>query len=312
MADVVVSEFMDEHALAPLCERYSVLYDPKLVSEPSSLAAALFSARGLIVRNRTQVRAPLLEGAPHLQVIGRLGVGLDNIDVDACAAKGIRVCPASGANDTSVAEYVICTAMMLLRGCYLGSAQVFTGKWPRDAFTGRDFGGSVLGLIGFGATARATARRASALGAEVLGFDPNVSPIDPSWVETGAECVSLDDILSNADVVSVHVPLLPATKNLLNAEALSRMKKGAILINAARGGVVDEDALSSELRSGKLAGAALDVFAAEPLDARSGRRFEGIPNLILTPHIAGVTHESNIRVSRITVQNVLKALEGRA
>lgn len=312
MAEIVIPEFIDEQALAPLRERFEVLYDPKLVGQPDQLAEALSTAVSLIVRNRTQVRGALLDSAPRLKVVGRLGVGLDNIDLDACTARNIQVCPATGANDGAVAEYVICTAMMLLRGSYLGSARVASGDWPREAFSGREFAGSVLGLIGFGATARAVARRARALGANVIGYDSNIPASDPIWADLGCEPREFEAVIADADVLSLHIPLTPATRNLFGAEALARMKAGAVLINTARGGIVDEDALLERLNARDIAGAALDVFADEPLDARSGHRFMNVPNLILTPHIAGVTRESNVRVSRVTVENVLKALDNQA
>lgn len=307
MADIVVSEFMDEAALEAARSLYDVLYEPGLVDDMDTLLAEVANAKALIVRNRTQVRGALLEAATHLKVVGRLGVGLDNIDMDACAAKGIAVHPASGANDLSVAEYVITNALVLLRGAYLSTADVAAGEWPRGRLMGREISGKILGLVGYGAIARETAQRAIALGMKIIGFDPFLQPGDARWGDT--EKVSLEDLLSRADVVSLHVPLTDETKNLIDETALKSMKPDAILINAARGGVVDEAALAAALRQGHLGGAALDVFETEPVSAQAGAKFVDIPNLILTPHIAGVTDESNIRVSEVTVANVLSVLQ---
>lgn len=307
MADIIVSEFMDEAALEAARSLYDVLYEPGLVDDMDALLAEVANAKALIVRNRTQVRGALLEAATHLKVVGRLGVGLDNIDMEACAAKGIAVHPASGANDLSVAEYVITNAMVLLRGAYLSTADVVSGEWPRGRLMGREISGKILGLVGYGAIARETAQRAKALGMDIIGFDPFLQQGDSRWGAT--EKVSLEDLLSRADVVSLHVPLTDDTKNLINETALKSMKPDAILINAARGGVVDEAALAAALRQGHLGGAALDVFETEPVSAQAGAKFADIPNLILTPHIAGVTDESNIRVSEVTVANVLSVLQ---
>lgn len=307
MADIVVSEFMDEAALEAARSLYDVLYEPGLVDDADALLAEIASAKALIVRNRTQVRGLLLEAATQLKVVGRLGVGLDNIDMEACAASGIVVHPASGANDLSVAEYVITNAMVLLRGAYLSTADVVSGEWPRGRLMGREISGKTLGLVGYGAIARETAMRAKSLGMDIIGFDPFLQQGDPQWGDT--EKVSLEVLLARADVVSLHVPLTSETKNLINEAALKTMKPDAILINAARGGVVDEAALASVLRQGHLAGAALDVFETEPVSAKAGAKFAAIPNLILTPHIAGVTDESNVRVSEVTVANVLSVLQ---
>lgn len=307
MADIVVSEFMDEAALEAARSLYDVLYEPGLVDDMDTLLAEVANAKALIVRNRTQVRGALLEAATHLKVVGRLGVGLDNIDMDACAAKGIAVHPASGANDLSVAEYVITNALVLLRGAYLSTADVVAGEWPRGRLMGREISGKTLGLVGYGAIARETAQRAKALGMNIVGFDPFLQQGDAQWGDT--EKVSLEGLLSRADVVSLHVPLTDKTKNLIDETALKSMKPDAILINAARGGVVDEAALAAALRQGHLGGAALDVFETEPVSAQAGATFADIPNLILTPHIAGVTDESNIRVSEVTVANVLSVLQ---
>jgi (S)-sulfolactate dehydrogenase len=314
MPKVVISEFMDEAAIAAELAGFETLYDPGLVDRPEALAAALAGADALIVRNRTQVRGALLDAARDLKVVGRLGVGLDNIDGAACQARGIAVYPATGANDGAVAEYVIGTAMLLLRGAYGASAAVAAGTWPRNALMGREIGGKRLGLVGFGAIARETARRAAALGMEIAAHDPFVAPGDAAWSPDHgpvARVADLDALVAGSDVLSLHVPLTDGTRNLIGAAAIARMPRGAVLINAARGGVVDEAALAAALRAGHLGGAALDVFDREPLDAAAGAVFAEVPNLVLTPHIAGVTQESNVRVSAVTARAVRRHLTER-
>ncbi|GEM99228.1 (S)-sulfolactate dehydrogenase [Methylobacterium sp. PvP062] len=313
MPKVIISEFMDEAAIAAELAGLDVVYDPGLVDRPEDLAAAAARADALIVRNRTQVRGALLDAARDLTVVGRLGVGLDNIDLPACRARGIAVYPATGANDGAVAEYVIASALLLLRGAYGASAAVAAGAWPRNALMGREIAGKRLGLVGFGAIARETARRAAALGMAVAAHDPFVAADDPAWnPATGpVQSRALDALIAQSDVLSLHVPLTDRTRGLIDAAALARMPKGAILINAARGGVVDEAAVARALRSGHLGGAALDVFDREPLDAAAGAVFADVPNLILTPHIAGVTQESNVRVSAVTAQAVRRHLTER-
>ena len=312
MARVVITEFMDEAAIAEGLSGLEVVYDPKLVDDPARLAALMADADGLIVRNRTQVRGALLAAAGRLKVVGRLGVGLDNIDVEACRARGIAVHPATGANDVAVAEYVIATAMLLLRGAYAATSQVAAGSWPRNALMGREIAGKQLGLVGFGSIARETARRAAALGMDLAATDPFLDLHDPAWRPDHGPVrrQSLDELLASSDVLSLHVPLTSATRAMIDAGAIARMKPDAILINAARGGVVDEGAVAAALRGRRLGGAALDVFHREPLDAAAGATFDDVPNLILTPHIAGVTVESNVRVSRVTADVVRRHLMG--
>jgi (S)-sulfolactate dehydrogenase len=311
MPDIVITEFMEDGAVASLSQRYDTLYDAELVAKPEELAGQLAGARALIVRNRTQVDERLLAGASALRVVGRLGVGLDNIALEACRARGIAVIPASGANDDSVAEYVIAGALMLRRGAYFDTSDVAAGDWPRNRLMmGREVLGATLGLVGFGAIARATARRAAALGMRLLAHDPHVAGDNPAWVELNVAPRSLNALLENADVVSLHVPLSEGTRNLIDAAALARMKPDAILINSARGGVVDEAALADALRSKRIGAAMLDVFATEPLPG--GGPLADVPNLLLTPHIAGVTEQSNVRVSRMIAEKVMVALEALA
>lgn len=306
MPEIVISEFMDESAIADSLAGRDVLYDPKLVDDPGRLEAAVADARALIVRNRTPVRGSLLAAARRLEVVGRLGVGLDNIDVASCEARGIAVYPATGANDLSVAEYVITAALMLLRRAWFSTAAVAAGEWPRTSLMGRELAGKRLGLVGYGAIARVTGRMARELGMTVTACDPLLPADHLAWAS--AERRSLQELLAESDVVSLHVPLTESTRNMIDAAALAAMKSDAILVNAARGGIVDEAALCDALRRGRLGGAALDVFAHEPVDAGHGARFAGVPNLILTPHIAGVTEESNVRVSAVTAQAVARHL----
>ena len=307
MARILISEFMDQPAVDQLAARHEVSYRPKLVDDAAGLAAAVAGVDAWIVRNRTQVRGAALEGARSLKVVGRLGVGLDNIDVPACEARGIQVIAAAGANAVSVAEYVVTLALVLLRGAYSSSRAVEAGTWPRQMLSqGREAAGKVLGLVGFGSIGQITAGKAAALGMRVVAHDP-VMPADaPAWRDLGVEPRALEALLAESDVVSLHLPLTEQTRGLLGRPKLERMKRDAILINTARGGVVDEGAVASMLREGRLGGAALDVFDREPLPA--GSPLAGAPNLILTPHIAGVTREANERVSALIAERVAAAL----
>ncbi|HXR55606.1 MAG TPA: hydroxyacid dehydrogenase [Casimicrobiaceae bacterium] len=307
---IVISEFMDDAAVAGLAARFDVRYDKGLVDDDEALRDGLRDADALIVRNRTQVDRALLGAAPRLRVVGRLGVGLDNIDVAACAERGIDVIPATGANAQAVAEYVIAAAMLLLRNAYHATADVAAGQWPRAALSnGRELAGTTLGLVGFGGIGRLTGRLGRALGMQAIGFDPQ-SPVSASvWGDEDTRPRALDEVIREADVVSLHVPLTAQTRNLMDASRIATMKQGAILVNTARGGVVDEVALAAALREGRLGGAALDVFAQEPLPA--GSPLAGCPNLLLTPHIAGVTRESNRRVSSLVADKVAAVLGGR-
>ncbi len=305
---IVISEFMDDDAVATLRSRFTVCYEPALVDRRAELLPLLAGVAALIVRNRTVVDVALLEAAPGLRVIGRLGVGLDNIDVPACAARGIVVIPATGANAGAVAEYVLGTAMALLRLATTRSAETAAGQWPRAALSsGREIAGKTLGLIGFGGIGQLTARLAQGLGVRVIAHDPMIGDGAAIWRSSGVMATAFGALLAQSDIVSLHVPLTDQTRNLIDATALACMKPGALLINSARGGIVDEAALAAALRSGHLGGAAIDVFDQEPLAA--GSPFAGLPNLILTPHIAGVTLESNVRVSALIAERVAAQLQ---
>jgi (S)-sulfolactate dehydrogenase len=299
---------MDEAAVASLRARHATEYDPRLTDRRADLLHAVAGADALIVRNRTQVDAGVIDAAKKLRVVGRLGVGLDNIDLAACAARGIEVIPAIGANALAVAEYVIACAYVLLRGAYFSTAATAAGEWPRQRLSaGRELHGRTLGVVGFGSIGRAAASLGRAVGMTLVGFDPNLADSAPVWKEERIAPRRFDDLLGEADVVSLHVPLTLATRGLIDASKLALMKRDAILVNTARGGVVNEADVAAALKAGRLGGAALDVFETEPLPA--GSPLAGCPNLILTPHIAGVTRESNVRVSTFIADKVAAALE---
>ena len=206
-------------------------------------------------------------------------------------------------------RYVIAAILLLVRGAFRATDDVVAGGWPREGLVGGEVSGRQLGLMGFGSIARRVASRASALGMSVVAFDPYLLDHDPAW--SLAERVDLDRLLATSGVVSIHVPLTAETHHLVDAAAIEGMLDAAVLVNTARGGVVDEAAVVAALRDQRLGGAALDVFAVEPVDAAAGADFSGVPNLLLTPHIAGVTRESNAAVGMVTAANVREALSAR-
>jgi (S)-sulfolactate dehydrogenase len=308
MSDIVIAESVDLEPVERLRPRFSVHYDPLLWRKRDELEAVMGDALGIVVRNATKVDAGLIAKSPKLRVIGRHGVGLDNVDVAACKERGIAVCPAIGANSMAVAEWTIASALILLRGQgYLSSDRVLAGEWPRDELSkGHEADEKVIGLVGLGAIGEITARKARALGMRPIAYSPSLPTDHAAWQV--AERVELPELIARADIVSIHCPLNDRTRSLIDAEALAAMKPGAFVINSSRGGIVDEAALAAALRTGKLAGAALDVFAIEPISEATRTLFTGVPNLLLTPHIAASTMESNRRMCDFTVTNMLRVL----
>jgi (S)-sulfolactate dehydrogenase len=307
MPDIVITEFIDPEPVERLKARYEVHLDENLWQKPDALNELVRDAKALIVRNRTQVSQAILDAGPGLKAIGRLGVGLDNIDVAACKKRDIAVLPAFGVNARSVAEYVLGTSLMLLRGsAYVGASRLVAGEWPRaEMGQGREAETRTMGLIGFGSIGRVTAGLARATGLATIAYD---AQLQTGTTVEDTRLVDLATLLASADVVTLHCPLTPDTRNLIGAKELAAMKSGAILINTARGGIIDEPALADALRSGHLGGAAVDVFSAEPITRDIGMLFASLQNVVLTPHIAGITVESNARTSALTVDNVLRTL----
>ena len=309
MPDILITEFMDETQVDRLAKEYDVSYQPDLVSDQDKIPALMPGVRGLIVRNATQVRGAVLDAADKLECVGRLGVGLDNIDMDACADRGIKVYPAIGANSDSVAELAMGAIYSLFRRAYHSTDAVIAGKWPRLELMGREIQGKTLGIIGLGNAGQALAWRARGNGMRRIAYDPWVAADDPRWDDCKVErAETLDELLPECDAVSVHVALTDDTTNMFNAETIAKMKDRAILLNLSRGGIVDEQALVDALKSEKLWGAFTDVFVEEPLTHPN--IFEGVPHLICTPHIGPRTEEGEGKVSTVTADNVLNCLKG--
>ncbi len=270
------------------------------------LALAISSYHALIVRGRTKVSAQLLQPASQLRVVGRAGVGVDNIDLAAAKAQGVIVVNTPQATTLAVAELTLALLLALARLIPQADAAMKSGKWLKNQLVGIELNGKVLGLIGMGNIGGAVAQRAAAMGMSVLGYDPYLSVEEIS--RRGAQPVPLNELFARADFISLHVPLSPETRNILNGQALAQMKRGVRLICTARGGLIDETALLGALESGQVAGAALDVFTHEPpgLTALVSHQ-----NVIATPHTGAQTAEAQQRAAVDIAVEVLAALNGK-
>jgi D-3-phosphoglycerate dehydrogenase len=268
---------------------------PSAASLPSEIA----DADALVVRSATKVTAQLIEQAKRLRVIGRAGVGVDNVDVEAATRRGIVVMNTPGGNAVSVAEHTLALLLSMARSVPQANASTHAGRWEKSSLSGTEMRGKTMGLIGLGRVGTEVARRAIALEMRVVAYDPYVTPAAAR--EAGAELVSLEEVLRQSDVLSLHSSLSHTTEKMIDAAAISKMKKGARIINCARGEMIDEAALAEALRSGQLAGAGLDTFAQEP---PKNSPLLGLPNVIATPHIAGSTAEAQEEVGISIAQQV--------
>ncbi|MBD9527089.1 hydroxyacid dehydrogenase [Paracoccus sp. PAR01] len=278
-------------------------------SQGDGLIDAVRGARPVgIISRMGRIDAPVFEAAPDLRVISKHGVGVDNINIALASSYGVPVLVATGANAVSVAEHAMALLFAVAKKLVPLDAGLRAGRWEKPGFKGRELAGSSIGLVAFGAIARQTAVFAKAFGMEVYAYDPFAS--DAAFMETGVTRIeSLDDLVSRCDVISLHAPLTPETRAMINAERLTLMKPGAIIINTARGALIDEAALSAALAEGRIAGAGLDSFAQEPPAA--DHPFWSEPRLVLTPHIGGVTEAANTRVGVEAAQGIIDILAGR-
>jgi D-3-phosphoglycerate dehydrogenase len=268
----------------------------------AALPSEIVNADGLIVRSATKVTSALLDRAEKLRVVGRAGVGVDNVDMDAATHRGVLVMNTPGGNAVSVAEHTFALLLALARGVAQANAAIQAGRWEKTS-SGMELRGKTLGLVGLGRVGSEVARRARALEMKVLAYDPYVTPAAARELEV--ELISFEELLKQSDVISLHTALSAATEKIMNAAALAQMKQGARLINCARGELIDEAALAEALRSGHLSGAAVDTFATEP---PKNSPLIGLPNLIATPHIAGSTAEAQEEVGTLIAQQVREYL----
>jgi len=308
MSRIVVAEFLPEAALALLREAGEVVGGPDLHARRPDLLRLLRDAEALLVRNQTRVDAELIAESPRLCVVGRVGVGLDNFDLGALRERGVTLTFSPGANAASVAEYVMGAMLTVFRRFVPVADSVAAGGWDREAATGREAFGGVMGIVGLGDIGARVARRARAFGMTVLATDPYLHDASLSVQEIGVTLVELDELLQRSDVVTLHPPLTPATRHLVGAPQLERMKAGSLLVNTGRGALVDERALAQALRRGRPAAAVLDVRDSEPPGEDDPLR--GAPNLLVTPHVAGVTAQALERGACHVARDVVRVLAG--
>lgn len=287
------------HDCIKMMQDAGIEVDVKTDMTPDELKATVPGYHGMVVRGATKVTKEVIDAATDLKVVIRGGVGLDNIDQEAAKAKGVAVMNTPEASSDSVAELAIGMMFALARGIPQATASLKDGKWEKKKFKGFELQGKTLGLIGIGRIGLATARRAVALGMEVVAYDPYVQSVSESGITLG----SLDDVLSQSNVISIHTPLTDETKHVVNAEAFGKMKDGVCIVNCARGGIIDESALFDAIQSGKVAGAALDVFEQEPPE---DKRLLGLPQVIGTPHVGAQTREASSNVGAEVARKMIQ------
>jgi D-3-phosphoglycerate dehydrogenase len=309
MSMILVTENVTGRWIDDLKSRHEVHVDAALWKSPDKIKALLPNCRALIVRNQTKVNADLLSAAGKLEVIGRAGAGLDNIELPAATARGIVVASTPDQNSISVAELTLAMMLALTRKVCSANQHAHANGWERQRFMGAELYGKNFGVIGLGRIGFLTATRARALGMNILAHDDYISPDAVAVAETRAELLDLNTVLSRADFVSCHIPLTTETRNFFNYERFCRMKPAAFFLNLSRGEVVDEKGLLQALKESKIAGAGLDVREQEP---PASTPFAGMENVVLTPHIAAFTREAQERVVAAICQDVAAVLAGGA
>ena len=301
---ILITEFMEIKSIEMLKTKFDVTFDQDLSNNPSKLKKIISNFDILIVRNKTQVKKEVLENTTNLKFIGRLGVGLDNIDTEYCKNNNIYVQPATGMNADSVAEYVINSALSLLKNIPIANTETQKGNWPRNSIISRELKDKTIGILGFGLIGRKVAKISKIFEANVIAYDPYVDQNIAKKFNTKLD--TLENVLNNAHVISLHIPLTQETNNLINTESIKLMKKKPIIINSSRGGIINEEHLIDAYLNNQISGFALDVFQNEPVQHNILEKINPTFNCIITPHNAGVTEESNIRVSQFIADSIIE------
>ena len=302
MIKILITEFINQNSLDNLKKKFDVKYEEKLCENKLELEKIIKEYDGLIVRNKTQVNSDILKNASKLKFIGRLGVGLDNIDTEYCKNKDIHVQPATGMNADSVAEYVVSSSMSLIKKIPMFHSGTIKGEWPRTTIKSTEINQKNLGIIGFGTIGKKVADYSSKNGLKILAYDPYIKEINDKEID--AKLSGLNEIYEKSDIISIHLPLTDETKNMINKSSFSKMKNNPIIINTSRGGIINESDLINAYHENIISGFALDVFENEPIESEFYNKLKPGMNCILTPHISGVTTESNIRVSNFIVKKI--------
>jgi D-3-phosphoglycerate dehydrogenase len=306
MDRILVTEKISTEGLEALRAGSNVTVDVRLDLDKETLPQVLADYDALVVRSATKVTADVIAAGTRLRVIGRAGSGVDNIDVPAATERGIIVVNAPASNNVAVAELTMGLLLSLARHIPQAHASLQGGKWDRNKYTGWEVRGKTLGLIGLGRIGSEVARRARGFEMDIIAYDPVVSSDRAN--QLGVESVTLDELIQRSDIISIHVPMTDSTRNMFDAAALAKMKKGSCIINASRGGIVNEEALVEALDSGHLAGAALDVYSKEPPPEES--KLTTHPKIITTPHLGASTTEAQVLVGTDVAEGVLVGLEG--
>ena len=302
MTKILITEFINQNSLDNLKKKFDLKYDEELYKNKLELENIIHDYEGLIVRNKTQVNSDVLKKAKELKFIGRLGVGLDNIDTEYCKNKNIHVQPATGMNADSVAEYVVSSSMSLIKKIPIFHNGTIKGEWPRTSIKSQEINQKFLGLIGFGTIGKKVAEYCSKNGLKILAYDPYIKEIINEKIY--AKLSSLNEIYEKSDIISIHLPLTNETKNIINKSSFLQMKNKPIIINTSRGGIINESDLIDAYHENIISGFALDVFENEPIESEFYNKIKPGMNCILTPHISGVTTESNSRVSDFIVEKI--------
>ena len=307
MKNILITEFMNEDSIAILRKNFNVKYDLNLYKDEEQIKKEISNFEVIIVRNKTQLKKTILDNALKLKLIGRLGVGLDNIDKKYCEKKNIHIQTAKGMNSDSVAEYVVNSSLTLLKKTHIIKEQTLQGKWPRTSIVTKELKGKTLGLIGFGDISKKVLNLVNVFDVSCIAYDPFIT--SKQMEAENVKKVSFDEILNLANIISIHVPLNNETKYLFDRQAFIKMKKQPIIINSSRGGVINEKDLIDAYKNKYISGFALDVFENEPVNEAFYNNITNDMNCILTPHIAGVTAESNVRVSNFIIDKTNKFFE---
>lgn len=302
MISILITEFIDSEALQGLNINFNVIYKKDAWGNLDYLKKEIKNFDGIIVRNKTQLKEDILKKASNLKFIGRLGVGLDNIDIEYCKKNNILVQPATGMNADSVAEYVINSSLTLLKKTNIVNEKTIDAQWPRTSITTNELRGKTLGLIGFGYIAKKVLKLVNAFEVSTIAYDPFISLKEMD--EINVKKVTFENILSLADIISIHVPLNKETKYLFNKKSFVKLKRKPIIINSSRGGIINETDLLEAYTNNLISGFALDVFENEPVNKTFLINISNDMNCILSPHIAGITEESNSRVSNFIINKI--------